>query len=84
MLGFMEYNKTASTGFTDNARGRCATAANTCPVCLLRFDASGGTLPDGTVLTADAWKQQVCTAIKDTTVNGGFQGGCAAHAYAPF
>jgi hypothetical protein len=84
MLGHMHYNKTATSGFTDNSRERCTAAVGTCPVCLLRFDAGAGTLPDGTSLPSAEWQKLVCHTIKDNTVNGGFQGGCSAHAFGPF
>jgi hypothetical protein len=84
MIGYMHYNRFGNKGFTDSGRGRAAADVQTCPVCLLRFDAAGGTLPDGTVLTADAWQKEVCLAIKDTSVNGGYQAGCQAHTYPPF
>ena len=41
-------------------------------------------LPDGTVLNQDEWIKQVCKTIKDDTVNGGYQAGCTAGAFAPF
>jgi hypothetical protein len=84
MIGVMHYNRTNNSGFTDNARGRCAPGINTCPVCLLPFDAGQGQLPDGSTLPQAQWQASVCKTIKDDTVNGGFQGGCLAGTYAPF
>ena len=78
MLGFMHYNKAGHAGFTDRGKGRTASSVQTCPVCLCRFDAAGGTLPDGTVLPQAAWAEQACQAIKDETVCGGYQPGCLA------
>jgi hypothetical protein len=71
-------------GFTDSGRSRAAADVQTCPVCLLRFDANGGALPDGAVLGRETWVKEVCTAIKDTTVSGGYQAGCLAYTYPPF
>ncbi|MFT5532761.1 MAG: hypothetical protein ACI802_000986 [Candidatus Paceibacteria bacterium] len=81
MIGFMHYNKFGTAGFTDSGKARCASSAQTCPVCLLSFTASGGTLPDGTVLAQDEWVKLVCTTIKDETVSGGYQPGCFAGAF---
>jgi hypothetical protein len=81
MIGFMHYNKFGTDGFTDSGKARAAASVQTCPVCLLVFNSSGGTLPDGTVLPKEDWVQQVCTAIKDDTVNGGYQAGCCAGAF---
>ena len=82
MIGYMEYNKQGSDGFTD--RGRTAPSVQTCPVCLRAVNADGGRLPDGTVLTREEWVNTVCRKIKDDTVNGGYQAGCAANAFPPF
>ena len=84
MIGYMHYNRFGNKGFTDGGRGRATPDVQTCPVCLLRFDSSGGTLPDGTLLAGADWVKEVCTTIKDTTVNGGYQAGCLAQAYPPF
>ena len=84
MIGYMYYNRFGHKGFTDLGRGRPLASVQTCPVCLLKFDSGGGTLPDGTVVPAAEWKKTVCTEVKDATVNGGYQAGCAAHAYPPF
>ena len=84
MIGYMHYNRFGNKGFTDNGRGRAAPDVQTCPVCLLRFDSNGGTLPDGNVLAPAEWTKEVCTTIKDATVNGGYQAGCLEHAYPPF
>jgi hypothetical protein len=84
MLGYFYYNRFGNGGFTDKGRGRCTPSVQTCPVCLCRFDAQGGTLPDATVLAREDWMQQVCKTVKDETVNGGYQAGCAAHAFPPF
>jgi len=81
MIGYMYYNRFGHAGFTDNRKGRSAGSVQTCPVCLLQFDARGGTLPDGRVLEGEAWTAQVCKQIKDDTVNGGYQAGCMASAY---
>lgn len=84
MLGYFDYNRSDSSGFTDKGKGRCTPAVQTCPVCLCRFDAKGGVLPDGTVMQAADWTKAVCTQIKDNTVNGGYQAGCLAQAFPPF
>ena len=84
MIGYMHYNKFGSDGFTDRGKARTTPSVQTCPVCLLRFDASGGTLPDGTVMNKEEWQKQVCKTIKDDTVNGGYQAGCSAGTYSPF
>ncbi len=84
MIGYMHYNKFGSDGFTDRGKARTTPSVQTCPVCLLRFDASGGTLPDGTVMSKEEWQKQVCKTIKDDTVNGGYQAGCSAGTYSPF
>ena len=84
MIGYMHYNRYGNKGYTDSGKGRCAADVQTCPVCLLRFDVAGGTLPDGTTLAPQAWLKEVCTTIKDETVNGGYQAGCLATAYPPF
>ena len=84
MIGYMEYNKDGHDGFTDRGRGRTAPSVQTCPVCLRPVDADGGKLPDGTLLTREEWVGTVCRKIKDDTVNGGYQAGCAAGAYPPF
>jgi hypothetical protein len=81
MIGYMYYNRFGHAGFTDRHKGGTAAPVQTCPVCLLRFDARGGTLPDGTVLEKAEWTVKICTRIKDDTVNGGYQAGCAACAY---
>ncbi|CAB3741075.1 hypothetical protein [Paraburkholderia rhynchosiae] len=78
MLGYMCYNRFGHAGFTDRHKGRSTAGVQTCAVCLLRFDARGGTLPDGTVLEEAEWIARVCTQIKDDTANGGYQAGCAA------
>ena len=83
MLGIMHYNKFGNDGFTDRGKGRTSPSVQTCPVCLCRFDASGGTLPDGTVISREQWAEQVCKSIKDDTVNGGYQAGCSAGVYPP-
>jgi len=77
----MYYNRFGHAGFTDRHKGGTAAPVQTCPVCLLRFDARSGTLPDGTVLEKAEWTVKICTQIKDDTVNGGYQAGCAACAY---
>ncbi|MEO5862841.1 MAG: hypothetical protein ABIQ03_10330 [Burkholderiales bacterium] len=84
MIGYMHYNRFGITGFTDSGRGRSTPGVQTCPVCLLRFDAAGGALPDGTLLAHGDWINEVCLTIKDATVNGGYQAGCLAQAYPPF
>jgi hypothetical protein len=84
MLGYFHYNRFGNGGFTDPGRGRPAPSVQTCPDCLCRVDSSGGALPNGAVLPLGKWIAQVCTRIKDDTVAGGFQAGCAAHAYPPF
>ncbi|MCU0867977.1 MAG: hypothetical protein MUF30_00025 [Burkholderiales bacterium] len=84
MLGNMQYNRMGHDGFTDAGRGRPAPSTQTCPVCLCRVVAEGGVLPDGTVIETAQWRTEVCKQIKDDTVNGGWQGGCLAHAYPPF
>jgi hypothetical protein len=84
MIGYMEYNKLGSDGFTDRGRGRTAASVQTCPVCLCAVNSDGGRLPDGTVLTREEWVSTVCKKIKDDTVNGGYQAGCEALAYPPF
>ncbi len=84
MIGYMYYNRFGNKGFTDVSRGRTCSDVQTCPVCLLRFDSSGGTLPDGSVLKPEAWAKDVCLSIKDSSVNGGYQAGCLAGAYPPF
>ena len=84
MIGYMHYNRFGNKGFTDGGRCRAAQDVQTCPVCLLRFDAAGGALPDGAALSPAEWIVEVCTTIKDTTVNGEYQAGCLAHAYPPF
>ena len=81
MIGYLYYNRFGHAGFTDGHKGRTAASVQTCPVCLLRVDARGGTLPDGTVLEKAEWTAKVCTQIKDDTVNGGYQAGCVACAY---
>jgi hypothetical protein len=81
MLGYMHYNRFGNDGFTDKHKARSTSSVQTCPVCLLKFDARGGTLPDGSVLEKAQWTAQVCTQIKDDTVNGGYQAGCIACAY---
>jgi hypothetical protein len=81
MIGYMYYHRFGHAGFTDKHKGRTASSVQTCPVCLRPFDARGGTLPDGTVLEKAEWTAQVCTQIKDDTVNGGYQAGCAACVY---
>jgi hypothetical protein len=84
MIGYMYYNRFGNKGFTDVSRGRTCSDVQTCPVCLLRFDSSGGTLPDGSALKPEAWTKDVCLSIKDASVNGGYQAGCLAGAYPPF
>lgn len=84
MIGYMHYNKFGNDGFTDRGKARTTSSVQTCPVCLLSFNAEGGTLPDGTVLKQDEWIRQVCKTIKDDTVSGGYQAGCTAGAFAPF
>ena len=84
MIGYMYYNRFGHKGFTDLGRSRPLASVQTCPVCLLQFDSGGGVLPDGTVVATAEWKNSVCTQVKDSTVNGGYQAGCAAHAYPPF
>lgn len=84
MIGYMEYNKDGHDGFTDRGRGRTACSVQTCPVCLQAVTPEGGKLLDGTVLSREEWVATVCTRIKDNTVNGGYQAGCAALAYPPF
>lgn len=84
MIGFMHYNKFGNDGFTDAGKARTASSVQTCPVCLCRVDARGGTLPNGSVLPKEEWRAQVCTTIKDDTVNGGYQAGCCAGTYPPF
>ncbi len=84
MIGYMHYNKFGTDGFTDRGKARTSASVQTCPVCLMSFNAEGGTLPDGTVLKQDEWIKQVCKSIKDDTVNGGYQAGCTAGAFAPF
>lgn len=84
MIGFMHYNKSGNDGFTDRGKGRTAPSVQTCPVCLCQFNASGGKLPDGTVLSKEEWAGQICKTIKDDTVNGGYQAGCSAGTYPPF
>jgi len=84
MIGYMHYNKFGHDGFTDRGKARTASSVQTCPVCLMSFNAEGGTLPDGTVLEQAEWMKQVCKTIKDDTVNGGYQAGCCAGAFAPF
>jgi len=81
MIGYMYYNRFGSAGFTDRHKGRSSVSVQTCPVCLLQFDARGGTLPNGEVVASSAWTSRVCTQIKDDTVNGGYQAGCLASAY---
>ncbi len=84
MIGYMHYNRFGNAGFTDRFKGRTAADIKTCPVCLLPFDARGGTLPNGTVISdVGTWRNDVCRAIKDDTVNGGYQAGCLANAYPP-
>jgi hypothetical protein len=61
MIGYMYYNRFGNKGFTDGGRGRTTADVQTCPVCLLRFNASGGTLPDDSVLTNEAWGKEVGT-----------------------
>src|ERR1700722_8307995 len=65
MLGYMHYNRFGNDGFTDKHKARSTSSVQTCPVCLLKFDARGGTLPDGSVLEKAEWTAQVCTQIKD-------------------
>ena len=84
MIGFMHYNKFGNQGFTDRGKGRTVASVQTCPVCLCAFSATGGVLPDGVILPRDEWIKQVCTAVKDDTVNGGYQAGCCAGAYPAF
>lgn len=84
MIGYMEYNKDGHDGFTDRGRGRTASSVQTCPVCLRAVTPEGGKLPDGTLVPREEWVATVCTRIKDDTVNGGYQAGCAALAYPPF
>ena len=84
MLGYFHYNRFGGSGFTDKGKGRCTTSVQTCPVCLCRFDANGGVLPDGTGMQAAQWRETVCTKIKDETVSGGYQAGCLAQAFPPF
>jgi hypothetical protein len=84
MIGYMEHNKHGNDGFTDRGKGRTAASVQTCPVCLKVVNADGGTLPDGTVLVKEEWVNKVCKAIKDDTVNGGYQAGCMAGAFPPF
>jgi hypothetical protein len=84
MIGFMQYNKDGNAGFTDNAKGRTTSSVQTCPVCLCVVNSTCGTFPDGTKIATADWVKQVCTQIKDDTVNGGYQAGCAAHAYPPY
>lgn len=81
MIGFMNYNKYGISGFTDRGKGRTTASVQTCPVCLCAVTSAGGVMPDGTRLATEDWVKQVCTAIKDDTVNGGFQGGCCAGAF---
>lgn len=81
MIGYLYYHRFGHAGFTDKHKGRAAASVQTCPVCLLQFDARGGTLPDGQVLERGTWTTQVCTQIKDDSVNGGYQAGCLANAY---
>jgi hypothetical protein len=81
MIGFMYYNRFGHAGFTDRHKARTSGSVQTCPVCLLQFDARGGTLPDGRVLDAATWTTTVCKTVKDDTVNGGYQAGCLAGAY---
>lgn len=84
MIGFMEYNREGNGGFTDNAKGRTTASVQTCPVCLCVVSPTCGTLPDGTKAAKEDWVKQVCTQIKDDTVNGGYQAGCTAGAYPPY
>ena len=84
MISYMEKNKQGHDGFTDRGKGRTASSVQTCPVCLRPVNSEGGTLPDGTLVACEQWVETVCKAIKDDTVNGGYQGGCAAGAYPPF
>jgi len=82
MIGYMHYNRFGNSGYTDRYKGRAAADVKTCPVCLLAFDARGGTLPGGEVIgDAASWREQVCTQIKDDSVSGGYQAGCLASAY---
>jgi hypothetical protein len=66
MIGYMYYNRFGHAGFTDRNKGRTAASVQTCPVCLLAFDARGGTLPGGTVLEKAEWTAKVCTQIRTT------------------
>jgi hypothetical protein len=84
MIGFMHYNKFGNDGFTDRGKGRTVASVQTCPVCLCAFSGVGGVLPDGTTLAKEDWVKQVCKAVKDDTVNGGYQAGCFASAYPAF
>ncbi len=81
MIGFMNYNKNGSDGFTDRGKGRTSASVQTCPVCLCAVTSAGGVMPDGTRLETGQWIEQVCKAIKDDTVSGGYQGGCCAGAF---
>lgn len=85
MIGFMYYNRFGNQGYTDRGMGRTAKSVKTCPVCLMHYDARGGTLPSGVVIADRArWIGEVCTQIKDDRVNGGYQAGCLAGAFPPF
>ena len=84
MIGYMHYNKFGNNGFTDRGKSRTTSSIQTCPVCLLSFNAEGGTLPEGAVLKQDQWINQVCKVIKDETVNGGYQAGCMAGAFSHY
>lgn len=81
MIGFMDYNKNGNNGFTDRGKGRTSASVQTCPVCLCAVTSAGGVMPDGTRLATGEWVNQVCKAIKDDTVNGGYQAGCCAGAF---
>lgn len=83
MLGVMHYNKFGSSAVTGRDKSHPSASMQTCPVCLCRFDESGGKLPDGTVVPKEQWTEQVCKSIKDDTVNGGYQAGCCAGMFPP-
>jgi Fe-S oxidoreductase len=85
MIGYMESNRNGNGGFTDKSRGRAIASVKTCPVCLACVDICAARLPDGQLVTDLAqWQKEVCRSIKDGSVNGGYQAGCAANAFPPF